>query len=229
MTTEAANSFDKLAEGYDKSIRQRYLHYDQMVMALVEAIPFEPNRPIRVLDLGCGTGTLAKAIRNKFPESAITCLDCSESMLALARKKLSGSAPTSFLLGDFLSSDYRGPFEVVVSCMAFHMVTSDEDKKNIYRKIHACLVRGGTFYNADLRLGASPYLAQLFFKDMINQMRVGKVPEEEIQAHWLPDALTKDHPATLESHLRWLAEIGFFNLDVVWANNTLAVWGGSKR
>src|SRR5262245_55718478 len=46
------------------------------------------GRPARVLDIGCGSGELAAAIRDRFRRAEILGLDTSEGAVELARRKV---------------------------------------------------------------------------------------------------------------------------------------------
>ena len=45
---------------FDAIIRRLIPFYEQMINALVLALPCNSSQPIRVIDLGCGTGTIAR-------------------------------------------------------------------------------------------------------------------------------------------------------------------------
>src|SRR5579872_5904495 len=42
---------------------------------IASVIPFSTEAPLRVLDLGCGPGDVARAIYARFPRSRIDCVD----------------------------------------------------------------------------------------------------------------------------------------------------------
>jgi tRNA (cmo5U34)-methyltransferase len=77
--------FEEEAQDFDRIILQLIPDYARMVEALVAALPFESSAPIRVIDLGCGTGTVAKAVLEAFPNAHVTCLDLTENMIAMSR------------------------------------------------------------------------------------------------------------------------------------------------
>jgi len=54
------NHFESEADEFDRIIPMLIPHYQTMVRTLVEAIPFERSMPFRIIDLGCGTGTVAE-------------------------------------------------------------------------------------------------------------------------------------------------------------------------
>jgi tRNA (cmo5U34)-methyltransferase len=55
------------------------------------------------------------------------------------------------------------------------------------------------------------------------------ISSEEIDDKWIPKYETEDHPAKLTDQLRWLTEIGFTDVDVIWKYYNFAVYGGAKR
>jgi len=44
----------------------------------------------------------------------------------------------------------------------------------------------------------------------------------------IPRYLKEDSPAVLVDHLRWLEEVGFSAVDVLWKHYNFAVYGGRK-
>ncbi len=54
--------FEGEAQEFDSLILRLIPGYEEMVKALVLAIPDPRTAPLHVVDLGCGTGTVAKRI-----------------------------------------------------------------------------------------------------------------------------------------------------------------------
>ena len=81
--------FEEEASEFDNIILKLVPHYTQMIDALVLAIPFNQKDPIKVIDLGCGTGYVSMNIKERFPNSNLTCLDFAENMIAKAKLRLS--------------------------------------------------------------------------------------------------------------------------------------------
>lgn len=74
--------FDKLAPQWDA---MRSAGHNESLHAALDAVPASPRR---VLDLGTGTGTAARAIAARWADAEVTGVDVSEGMLAEARRLL---------------------------------------------------------------------------------------------------------------------------------------------
>src|SRR3954471_1575545 len=61
---------------------------DEMVAALIAAVPFAAAEPLKILELGSGDGQLAEALLTVFPAATLTALDGSESMRVAAGKRV---------------------------------------------------------------------------------------------------------------------------------------------
>jgi tRNA (cmo5U34)-methyltransferase len=219
------NHFEEEAEVFDKTILKLIPHYNEMIDALILSIPFNQNERINVIDLGCGTGTVARKIRDSFPKSKISCLDISKNMIILARKKLDGYVDCH--INDFYNFEFDKKYDVIVSSLALHHLANDEDKKMFYKKIYNALNSNGVFYNADVVLGSSDRLQDLYLTKWKAFMSK-TVSLDEIENKWMVNYRTEDRPTRLINHINWLKDIGFDDVDVVWKYYNFAVYGGRK-
>jgi tRNA (cmo5U34)-methyltransferase len=137
--------FEDEAREFDRIIVTLIPGYARMVEALVVAIPFESSAPVRVIDLGCGTGTVAERVLRSFPNAQVTCLDSAENMITMARAKLGDYPHVHYVAGDFNSFDLDGKYDVVVSSLALHHLVTNDDKRQFYRRIYGSL-RPGEFF-----------------------------------------------------------------------------------
>lgn len=77
-----------------------------------------PARPLRILDVGTGSGAIAIALATRLPGAAITAIDISEPALAIARENASVNKVVDcirFLQGDLLTPVAGERFEIIVS------------------------------------------------------------------------------------------------------------------
>jgi tRNA (cmo5U34)-methyltransferase len=217
--------FEAEARDFDRIILTLIPDYPGMVKALIEALPFERALSIKVIDLGCGTGTVAQRVLDTFPNAQVTCLDLAENMIAMAQSKLARHSGVRFVVGDFTTFD--GEYDVVISSLALHHLATDQDKRNFYRVIFGKLRAGGAFYNGDVVLASGNVLQAKYMEQWRGFMR-HNISEQEIEDTWIAKYQAEDHPARLVDQLAWLTEIGFADVDVVWKHYNFAVYGGVK-
>lgn len=228
MTTSLIKDhFETEAKEFDEIIVKLIPYYEQMVRAVIDSIHFDNLASIRIIDLGCGTGTISKRISERFPNSKIVCLDLASNMIQIAKHKLSQHKDTDFLVGDFSKMDFKGKYDVVVSSLALHHLDTDDDKKAFYHKIYNLLDDSGIFINADVVLASIDYHQDINIKRWIEYMN-RQVSIEEIMSKWIPTYKAEDKPAKLIDQLKWLEKIGFRNTDVIWKYYNFAVYGGMK-
>jgi len=215
------------AKEFDKTILKLIPMYSEMINSMISAIPFEISDKFKVLDLGCGTGNVTKAVKERFPMSKISCIDIAENMIQMAKIKLEGYSDIEYYTEDFSEFNFEGAYDVVVSSLALHHIRTDEDKKKFYSRIYDVLKPGGLFLNSDSVLGSNESLNMIYRKKWIDFM-LQNVPEEEIKEKWLPTEMEEDFPAPLTNHLKWLGETRFESIDVVWKYYGYAVYCGTR-
>lgn len=220
--------FEEEAKEFDQIIYRLIPFYEEMIDALILAIPFDKTNPIKVIDVGCGTGTIARKIKGKYPNAKITCLDLAENMIEMAKIKMQKYDDVTYMVGDFCDFQFDRKYDAIVSSLALHHLVTDDNKKQFYQKVFNNLSKRGVFYNADVVLGSNDYLEEIYmskWKEFMSQ----NVSLEEIGNKWIPKYYEEDRPAKLIEHLKWLEDIGFIDVDVIWKYYKGAVYGGSKR
>lgn len=221
------NHFEEEAKEFDSLILKLIPHYHEMIDALVEALPAGRDESIKVLDLGCGTGNISRALKEKFPHARITCIDLAENMIEIARFKLSEFNTIEYCVGDFSKIEFDDDYDAVVSSLALHHLRTDEDKKELYSRIYDALREGGVFYNADWILGSNKYLNDVYLEKW-KEFMLKSISLGEIEEKWLPKHYEEDAPSKLIDHVDWLMDIGFEDVDVLWKYYGNAVFGGVK-
>ncbi len=120
----------------------------------------------RVLDIGCGTGTLVTLIKQLHPEVEVVGLDPDPKALARARGKAE-RASVSILFDQGFADELpycEASFDRVFSSFMFHHLEHD-DKENTLRAVRQVLRPGGSFHLLDFggpESGVTGLLARLF-------------------------------------------------------------------
>jgi tRNA (cmo5U34)-methyltransferase len=219
--------FESEAAEFDDIIIKLIPYYGQMLSALVDSIQFNSTDKFSIIDLGCGTGSVAKILANKFPNAKIVCLDIAPKMIEISKCKLEEYQNIEFVVGDFCKFDFEKQFDVVVSSLALHHIESDFKKREFYSLIYKSLTESGQFVNADVVLASDEYNQNINMLKWIEYMNKS-VSMDEIQNHWIPTYKSEDRPSKLIDHLKWLEEVGFASVDVLWKYYNFSVFIGIK-
>ena len=111
----------------------------------------------RVLDLGCGTGTLAIMIKQAVPKAEITGLDADEGILSIAKSKAE-KARVNITWDRGLAYELPYPdnsFDVVVSSLVTHHLTG-ANKVRSFKEVRRVLTPTGSLHIADFGRPYSP-------------------------------------------------------------------------
>jgi tRNA (cmo5U34)-methyltransferase len=220
--------FESESNEFDGIIIKLIPYYHQMLEALVSSIPFTPTQKISVVDLGCGTGTVAKVVKGRFPNARITCVDFSEKMIAAAKIKLKNLKGIDYRIEDFYDVEFDRKYDVAVSSLAIHHLVKDADKKRFYGKIFGCLNKGGVFFNADNVLGSNGHTQKVYIEKWVDFMRKS-ISRKEIDRKWLPKHEIEDSPSRIIEQIKWLEKIGFAEADILWKYYNFGVFGAYKK
>lgn len=222
---QIVSHFDAEAAEYDEIIMRLIPRYAEMIDVLVSILPYGIEHNFSVIDLGCGTGTISKSIKEKFPFAKITCVDIAQKMLKIAAQKIGNDA--AFIHSDFYKFEFPSSYDVVVSSLALHHLENDEDKKAFYKKIFLALNVGGIFINIDVVRGSDAQLQDVYMNKWVEFMKT-TTSEDEITGKWLPAYYAEDRPASLTTHIELLRGCAFPHIDVVYKYYNYAVYMAKK-
>ena len=152
--------FRRLTPFYDTVVRLT-TREGTFKRALVQQASIAPGH--HVLDLGCGTGTLALSIKEAYPSATVVGVDGDAAVLSLAvRKAFEAGIPVRFDRAMAHSLPYPDAhFDRVVSSLFFHHL-SREAKTSAMREMHRVLKPDGEAHVADWGRAANGLMRALF-------------------------------------------------------------------
>ena len=100
------------------------------------------SQPLRILDLGCGTGSLVARLVAALPRASVTGIDISAANIAAAERQRdeTGRDRARFVVADYLSFR-EPPFDVIVCDGVLHLIPVSTPV--LMRKLSEDLVPGG--------------------------------------------------------------------------------------
>jgi tRNA (cmo5U34)-methyltransferase len=218
--------FDRWVDTYDRDRRILVPSFDLFYGTAAEVAALGRTGPVRVLDLGAGTGLLAAALASALPDASFVLLDEAPAMLDRALTRL---AP----LGDRVSTvvaDLRDPlpdggFDVIASALAIHHLDDDE-KAALYARAAAALVPGGVFVNAEQVAGPTPELDARYRERWDAHTRAIGADDEMLAA--AAERMAIDLPSPVDTQLAMLRDAGLVDVDAIFRHWRFAVLAGWK-
>ncbi|UZQ53862.1 class I SAM-dependent methyltransferase [Trichothermofontia sichuanensis B231] len=171
LTADAAVTYDP--------ITQHVLPPGEAIVrqALIDAI--RVKSPQRILDLGCGTGSMTLLLKQTFPDAEVVGVDLSPYMLVMADRKAQQAQQTITWLHADAAHTGLNPqsFDLVTAALLFHE-TPPAITQAILREGYRLLKVGGEFLILDgnqqtLRL--TPWLMDIFEEPYIRDYADGSL------------------------------------------------------
>jgi tRNA (cmo5U34)-methyltransferase len=221
MTERSAREvFDAHAAEYDALRRRLVPAYDDFYGTAVEALELV-GRPLqRVLDLGAGTGLLARRVAAAHPSAELVLVDGAPAMLEEAKAALGDRA--RYVVGDLADPLPPGEWDAVVSALAIHHLP-DTGKRDLFGRVAAALAPGGVFVNAEQVAGPSPFFDDLYAR--WHEASARAAGSDDAEWRGAEERMSLDLTAGVEAQLAWLRAAGL-DADCLFKHHRFAVLVG---
>jgi len=187
-------------------------HQEEIKNVLLEQIPTNIEN---VLDLGTGDGKLLALVKQKNPQTKGVAIDFSEPMLKLVKQRFAEDKTVQVIKHDLnkpLPTLKLEKFDLVISGLAIHHL-NHKRKKQLYLEVFDLLKPEGRFLNLEHVASATESLHVKFLS------AVGLTAVTDDPSNKLLD---------VETQLKWLRNIGFYDVDCYWKWLEVALLAGIK-
>jgi len=212
---------------YDAHIRSLIPLYDELIAEVVRAL-HHAARPVRtIVDLGIGTGALARACLQQLPRARVWGIDADTDMMAIARARLGpASRRLTTTTGSFLDVPLPA-CDAMVASYALHHIRTLPAKLAFYRRCYRAIRPGGVLITGDCAPASSP---RGFARDLDTWFtHLGKTLGSRARGRRVYESWAdEDMYVPLADEVR-LLERAYFVVDVPWRRSPFAVIVGSRR
>jgi SAM-dependent methyltransferase len=212
---------------YDARIRSLIPLYDDLISEVARALGHASRRVRTIVDLGIGTGALARACLERSPGARVWGIDADPDMMAIAQARLGRlSRRVTMTTGSFLD-EALPPCDAIVASYALHHIRTTREKLAFYRRCHRALRRGGVLINGDCAPASTP---RGFARDLdvwfahLGKSFGGRAQGRRVYESWAEE----DTYVPLAEEIRLLERAGFA-VDVPWRRSPFAVIVACRR
>ncbi|MEM1042626.1 MAG: class I SAM-dependent methyltransferase [Bacteroidota bacterium] len=202
-TPAATPPYDALAAGYD--VVMAHVDYGDWADYVLDLFALHEHEPQSILELGCGTGSLAFELQERRPGGfRYLATDRSETMVRVARAKADlhgtslgdpGSGPGQalrFAVADFTGFDVDERFDAVLLLYdGLNYLLDDADVAALFERVAAALAPGGLFI-VDQSTPANSVNNEAYFEDE------GEADRFTYTRHSQYDPATRLHTTTFD-------------------------------
>lgn len=217
-------------DNYDEHAELAIPRYVEMHkdLARLTSARWDRNYPLRMLDLGAGTGKTTEIVLRRFPKGSAVAIDKFSEMLHHAQVRLGSLGQRiEYVADDFMDCDLGSDFDLCVSALAIHH-QDPAGKRKAFKKVFDALSPGGAFFMIDWTKFDDPVMQEAAFEVAEEHVREKLNRHPDIMASWIDHWRNLNIPDTVEDLCAWMRDAGFAHVDCVSRYFGMALLYGAK-
>ena len=225
-TGQVQDHFRKQVDNYRSLMIRIIPDYEVAQRLLVDLLPFDGTKKIKILDLGSGPGALSELVLERYPQSEVLAFDLTQEMLDSAKFRLSrfGSRFQIFQ-GDYRNKElFGGGYDAILAGITLHHLT-DSERKMAFQDFFLALNPGGIFLSQDIVMDEDLFISEWHYNLWRKFMR----DNGEDDSFWYEKHKEKDHPVSIERLKSWLTEAGFAHPACHWRFWNFSIVSATKE
>lgn len=227
MSGQTDDPFHGVVRDADSARQQLVPYRDSIHRTIMDLLPKpKADGPLRILDLGPGTGLLAERMLAADGTTELTLIDMSETALANVRDRLQPYGErVTMKAGDYVHMVFDGPYDAIVAELSVHHLNA-KSVRTLFSASYAGLRRGGIFINADQVRGETDTVEEIHLEAWKRDSLELGAPEGEIDE--AIELHRESRPPTLPMILQTLSDDGFEDVRCDFKQWCFAVISGAK-
>ena len=200
---------------YDRQIKKTLPFYEEMFQQIVDIVKILNLQSLRWLDVGCGTGKMARAALDILEIEKMMCIDVEEEMLDKARM-FCNDEKVEFLQCDVRKLSYQEMFDIVTAIQVNHYFKKEE-RMTAIKKCYSTLKDDGIYISFENFAPDSDEGTRLYLERWKRfQIANGKT-EEEVASH-IKRYGQSYFPISISESIRLLKDCGFRMVEILWVS-----------
>lgn len=198
---------------YDKQIKKTLPFYEEMIQQIVDIVRLLDLQSLRWLDVGCGTGKMARTALDNFDIQKMVCIDVEKGMLERAGI-LCNNERVEFLQCDVRELPYQEMFNVVTAIQVNHYFKKD-DRIAAIKNCYDALEENGIYISFENFAPNSEEGTRLYLERWKEfQIANGKT-KEEAELH-IKRYGQSYFPISISESIEFLKDCGFRVVEILW-------------
>ena len=200
---------------YDNQIKKTVPFYEEMVQQIVDIVKLLNLQLLRWMDVGCGTGKMARTALDNFDIQKMVCIDVEKKMLERA-ESFCDDEKVEFLQSDIRELPYREMFNIVTAIQVNHYLKKDE-RIVALKKCYDALEENGIYISFENFAPYSEWGKRLYLERWKEfQIANGKT-REEADLH-IKRYGQSYFPISISESIALLKDCGFRVVEILWVS-----------